>query len=195
MVVGFLMSLPNKTKLLILCQCLYRGASLVAQTVKNPPAMQKTWVPSLGWEAPLEKEMATHFSILAWEIPWTEEPDGLQSMGSQGQTRLSTCVSTALGERKGLLSPDWDPRDCSTCLSHFGTAVTLARWVAKLRLTHCDPPLSTGFPRQEYWSGLPFLSPGDLFNPGIKSASLALEDRLFTTEPPGKSFVTLRGPG
>ena len=45
--------------------------------------MQETWVPSLDWEAPLEKEMATHSSILVWEIPWTEEPGGLQSMGSQ----------------------------------------------------------------------------------------------------------------
>ena len=45
--------------------------------------MQETWVQSLGWEDPLEKEMATHSSILAWEIPWTEEPGGLQSMGSQ----------------------------------------------------------------------------------------------------------------
>ena len=45
--------------------------------------MQETWVRSLGWEDPVEKEMATHSSILAWEIPWTEEPDGLQSMGLQ----------------------------------------------------------------------------------------------------------------
>ena len=51
--------------------------------VKNPPAMQEMWVQFLGWEDPLEKEMATHSSILAWETPWTEEPDGLQSMGSQ----------------------------------------------------------------------------------------------------------------
>ena len=51
--------------------------------VKNPPAMQKTWVQSLGLENPLEKEMETHSSILAWKIPWTEEPGGLQSMGSQ----------------------------------------------------------------------------------------------------------------
>ena len=51
--------------------------------VKNLPAMQKTQVRSLGWEDPLEKEMATHSSILAWEIPWTEEPGGLQSMGLQ----------------------------------------------------------------------------------------------------------------
>ena len=49
------------------------GASLVAQIVKNPSAMQEAWVRSLGWEDPLEKEMATHSSILAWRIPWTEE--------------------------------------------------------------------------------------------------------------------------
>ena len=57
------------------------GASLVAQMVK--PAMRETRVPSLGWEDLLEKEMATHASILAWKISWTEEPGGLQSMGSQ----------------------------------------------------------------------------------------------------------------
>ena len=51
--------------------------------VKNLPALQETRVRSLGREDPLEKEMATHSSILAWEIPWTEEPGGLQSMGSQ----------------------------------------------------------------------------------------------------------------
>ena len=51
--------------------------------VKNPPAMQETWVQSLCWADPLEEEMATHSSIPAWEIPWTEEPGGLQYMGSQ----------------------------------------------------------------------------------------------------------------
>ena len=51
--------------------------------VKNLPAMQETQVQSLGWEDPLEKGMATHSTILAWEIPWTEEPGGLQSTGSQ----------------------------------------------------------------------------------------------------------------
>ena len=59
------------------------GASLVAQTVKNLPAMQVTQVRVLGWEDPLGKEMATHSSILAWRIPQTEEPGGLQSMGLQ----------------------------------------------------------------------------------------------------------------
>ena len=57
-------------------------ASLVTQTVKNLPAMQKTQVRFLGWEDPLEEKTATHSSTLAWRIPWTEEPGGLQSMGS-----------------------------------------------------------------------------------------------------------------
>ena len=59
------------------------GASLVAQTVKNSLAVQETQVQSLCQEDPLEKEMAIHFSILACKIPWTKEPGGLQSMGSQ----------------------------------------------------------------------------------------------------------------
>ena len=59
------------------------NSSLVAQVVKYLPAMRETWVQSLGREDPLEKEMATHSSILAWRIPWTEEPGGLQSTGSQ----------------------------------------------------------------------------------------------------------------
>ena len=58
-------------------------ASLVAQMVKHLPAMQETWVWSLGWEDPLEKEMAIHSSTLAWKIPRMEEPGRLQSMGSQ----------------------------------------------------------------------------------------------------------------
>ena len=57
--------------------------SLVVQTVKHPPTMQETQVQSLGQEDPLEKEMATHSSTLAWEIPWTEEPGRLQPMGLQ----------------------------------------------------------------------------------------------------------------
>ena len=58
-------------------------ASLVAQTVKRLPAMQETWVQSLGEEDSLEKEMATHSSTLAWKIPWAEQPCRLQSMGLQ----------------------------------------------------------------------------------------------------------------
>ena len=63
--------------------CQYSWASLVAQLVKDLPAMRETWVWSLGWEDPLEKGMATHSNILACRIPWTEERDRLQSMGLQ----------------------------------------------------------------------------------------------------------------
>ena len=60
-----------------------RGASLVAQTVKNLPAVQETWVRSLDWEDPLQKGMTTYSSTLAWRTPWTEEPGVLQSTGLQ----------------------------------------------------------------------------------------------------------------
>ena len=63
--------------------CREAKTSLVSQLLKSPPSMRETWVQSMGWEDPLEKEMATHSSIRAWRIPWTEEPGGLQSMGSQ----------------------------------------------------------------------------------------------------------------
>ena len=59
----------------------FTWASLVAQKLKLLPAMRETWVRSLGWEDPLEKEMATHSSIFSWRIPWTEAPGGLQSTG------------------------------------------------------------------------------------------------------------------
>ena len=61
-------------------------ASLVSQMVKNLPAVQETWVCSLGQEDPLEKGMATHSSVLTWKIPWTEDPAGLLPIGSQSQT-------------------------------------------------------------------------------------------------------------
>ena len=73
--------------------------SLVAQMVKNPLAMQETWVQSLGWEDPLEKGMATHSSILAWRTPWTEEPGKLQSMpgySPRGHKELDTTEQLSL---------------------------------------------------------------------------------------------------
>ena len=66
-----------------ICRLYIYGASQVAQRLKHLPAMRETWVRSLGQEDPLEKEMATHTSILAWKIPWMEEHGGLQSRGSQ----------------------------------------------------------------------------------------------------------------
>ena len=62
------------------------SASLVAQRLKRLPVMQETWVRSLGWEDPLEKELATHSRILVWRIPWMEKPGGLQSTGSRRVT-------------------------------------------------------------------------------------------------------------
>ena len=62
--------------------CGFKWASLVAQMVKIPPAVWETWVQSLGWEDSLKEGMAIHSSILAWRIPWMEEPGGPQSMGS-----------------------------------------------------------------------------------------------------------------
>ena len=72
----------------------YSWASLVAQTIKSSPAMQETWVRSLGLEDPLEQWTATHSSILAWRIPWTEEPDRLQLM----VTKLNTSERLSLSE-------------------------------------------------------------------------------------------------
>ena len=104
-----------------------KRTSLVAQTVKRLPTMQETRVQSLGQDD-LEEQMATHSSVLAWKIPWTEEPGRPQSMG---------------------------------------------------------------LPRQEYWSGLPFPSPGDLPNPGIEPRSPALQTDALTSEPPGKPIPKL----
>ena len=71
----------------------------MVQAVKNPPAIQETWVQSLGWEDDLEKGMATHSSIQAWRIPWTGEPGGLQPMGLQrvGHDWVTCC--------RGLFQP------------------------------------------------------------------------------------------
>ena len=110
--------------------------------------MQETWVWSLGQEDPLEKEMATHSSILTWRIPWTEEPGGLPT----GSERVRH---------------DWSD-------------------LAAAAAATFQAPLPMEFPRQEYWSGLPFPSPGDLPDPGIKPTSPALAGKFFTTEPPGQ---------
>ena len=75
--------------LLIYADLMLLWASLVALLVKNLPAMQETPVLFLGQEDTLEEGMATHSSLLAWRIPWTEEPGGLQAMGSQSQMQLS----------------------------------------------------------------------------------------------------------
>ena len=82
----------------------FNCASLVAQTLKCLPAMQETWVRSLGWEDPLEKEMATYSSIPAWRIPWMEEPGGLQSTGSQ-RVRHDWVTSLSLSPEISFWAP------------------------------------------------------------------------------------------
>ena len=87
---------------------------LVAQIVKNLPSVQETWVRSLGWEDPLEKGMATHSSILAWRIPWTEEPGGLQSRGhkeSDTTEQLSQRLRRASGPGRAVLHCSVTRRD------------------------------------------------------------------------------------
>ena len=101
--------------------------------------LRETWVQSLGWEDPLEEGMATHSSILAWGSPWTEEPGGLQSKGSQ------------------RVSHDWETK--------HSTAAGAATKSLPSCPTLCDPTDGSnqappsGFSRQEHWSGLPFPSP------------------------------------
>ena len=73
---------------------------MVAQMVKHLPAMQETWVQSLGWKDPLEKEMTTHSSTLAWKMPWMGEPCKLQSMELQSRTRLSDLAAAAMVSSK-----------------------------------------------------------------------------------------------
>ena len=95
-----------------------RRSSLVAQAVKNLPAVQETWVRSLGQEDPLKKGMATHSSILAWRIPWTEEPGRLQSMGSQrvGRDRATnTHTHTHTHTHNNTYPPLWDHTEYSYC--------------------------------------------------------------------------------
>ena len=81
---------------------LWYSRAKMAQMLKNLPAVQETWIWSLGWEYPLEEELATHSSILAWRIPWTEEPGRLQFLGSQGWTpwvanTLGLCLNLMAG--------------------------------------------------------------------------------------------------
>ena len=89
----------------------YSWASLVAQTGKNPPAMRETWLQSLGWEDPLEEGMTTHSSVLAWRIPWTDEPGGFQSTGLQRVRQLKylhthtiQCVDNSLFSTFGSIN-------------------------------------------------------------------------------------------
>ena len=107
-------------------------ASLVAQMVKHLPAMRETQVRFLGWEDPLEKEMATHSSVLAWKIPWTEEPGRLQSMGLQ-RVRHDWATS-----HKGATAQKFSEGSISRSVKWSATLSAsdwLNRW--QLRSYHC----------------------------------------------------------
>ena len=116
--------------------------SLVAQTVKHLSTMRETWVQSLGWEDPLEKEMAIHSSTLAWKIPWTEEPGRLQSLGSQRgghdwATSLSLSFFFACGPTFlfGLTQPHYS----LMCGYVFPCLFISSRWWTPWRLEQAFP--------------------------------------------------------
>ena len=148
---------------------------------------KETWVRSLGQEEALEKEMATHSSILAWRIPWIEEPGRPQSIGSQRVGHDRRDLARMHGESTGVLF---------LMLCHM----PLFHWAIPgcLRSRVClSPPgssvhLSTGFSRPEYWSMLPFPPPGDLPSQGSNSHLLHLlhwKASSLTLAPSGKLFL------
>ena len=185
--------------------CEWGRASLVAQMVKNPPAIRETWVLPLGREDPLEEGMTTHSSILVWRIPWTEEPGGLQSMGHK-ESETTEQLGTAQWVRRASKSfhpclspsPSSGPPHLSSKLWDHLITVSLSLFFF-ISGPHCEVKWSESrsvvsdslwnsmkFSRPEYWNGLPFSSPGDLPNPGIKPRSPTLQVDSLPSEPPGK---------
>ena len=153
----------------------YSWASLVAQLVKNPPAMWETWVQSLGWEDPLEKGKATHFGILASRIPWTSV---------HGVTKSWTQLSNFHFQRKkGFLSISLENCVCERERERESLSVMSDFLQPLLTATH-QAPLSMEFSRQEYWSALPFPSPGDLPDSGIEARSPTLQVDSWPLESP-----------
>ena len=197
---------------------LFLGGFPSGSVVKNPLAVQETQetrVRSLGQENPLEAGMTTHSSILGWRIPWTGEPGGLQSIQSQRvrhdwsdwahsqsfSWKKPLCLPQCFLKvffffliRGKLNGPFHKSGEIECCILHCClVAQSFPTLCNPMDCTQphatCQAPLSTGFSRQEYRSGLPFPSPGDLPDPVIKPGSLALAGRFFTTEPPGKTWV------
>ena len=112
------------------------GLPLVAQRVKCLPAMRETWVRSLGWEDPLEKEMATHSSTLVWKIPWMEKPGRLQSTGSQRVRHgWATSLSFSLIALVPFSSPlcIWERNRCSKSLNDLPEVSRLVSVKAKFK--------------------------------------------------------------
>ena len=127
--------------------------------------------------------MATHSSILAWEIPWTEEPGRLQSMGSQRVDTTERPMLLVLLLEKEAADSEFSSVQSFSRVQLFATPWTVAY----------QAPPSMGFSRQECWSGLPFPSPGDLPHPGIEPRSPALWADALPSEPLGNT-CSLRAP-
>ena len=130
--------------LVLLVGC-FHNSSLVVQMVKNLPEMQETWVWSLGWEDPLEKGMATHSSILAWRIPWTKEPGGLQSMGvTKSWTWLSEqyFLSTTLNNMETFIHKYLNLRQCLLTSAHEHWGVGSLTKILSLTLFPLPPIFS-----------------------------------------------------
>ena len=135
-------------------------ASLVAQRLKRLPSMQETWVWSLGREDPLEKEMATHSSILAWRIPWMEEPGGLQSTGSQ---RVGHDWATSLSVSLMCTCQSHPPSLCFVC---GGDSPKPRKNNQKCRHTFPAPWWAALLPDEKRHTG--YLSTCDLVHKGVK---------------------------
>ena len=119
-------------------------ASLLAQTVKSLPGMRETWVWSLGWEDPLEKEMATHSSTLAWKIPWTEEPGRLQLTGKQRvRHNWATSLSFSCCVACGILVPWPEIKPKSPALGAWSLNYWTTREVPPLCFDGCFSWLSS----------------------------------------------------
>ena len=182
-----------------------RLASLVVQMVKNLPAVKTTWVRSLDWEDPLEEGMATRSSILAWRIPWTEEPGGPRSMGSQrvGHDWVTKHTPPSIGltilssVRGAVIYPNdlktytytenWNtPVNGSfilfTWVINFGCigSLLLCRLFCScgVQTVHCGPSARGTWASHSMW---------DLPRSGIEPVSPALGNRFLTTRPAGKS--------
>ena len=155
-----------------------RLTSLVAQKVKHLPTMRETQVQSLGQEDPLEKEIATHSSTVAWKIPWMEEPGRLQSMSLKESDRTDRLYFLFSALVSKLLKVSEVAQSCMILCYPMDCSY--------------QAPLSMGFFRREYWSGLPFPSPGDLPDPGIEPRSPTLRADALPSEPPGKPHVKCR---
>ena len=125
-------------------------SSLVAQPVKNLPALQETWVRSLGWEDPLEEGIATHSSMLAWKIPWKEEPGGLQSTGSK-RTDTTERLST---ERSSQCFPGGTSGKESTCRCRRHERRGLSNWVGQIRCRRKWQPTPVFLPGKSHGRGV-----------------------------------------